>query len=231
MRLSDQDEARIVEAIGKAEKTTSGEIRCVLASEVVDPRPAALVSAAIAALILPMLALLFGLQPDALTRLFGGWSIGHLAARDAEIATALVIYIGLEAAVFIAVLMLASWAPLRRALTPKAVLTARVHGAALQQFAALGLHLTRDRTGILLFASLHDHRAEVLADEGIYRLAPPEVWDEVVAAMISGLQRRSPADGFVAAVERTGEILRACLPPRRDDADELPNEVVQTRPT
>lgn len=230
MNISEQDHARIAEAVATAERTTAGEIRCVLASEVVDPRPMALACAAIAALVAPMLALLLGFHPEALTRLFGGWSIGHLAARDAEIATALTVYIGLQAGVFTLVLLLMSWPALRRALTPKAALTVRVHRAALEQFAALGLHRTRDRTGVLLFASEHDHRAEVLADEGIYRLAPPDAWNDVVAAMVEGLKRGAPADGFIAAIERTAAILAACLPPDRDDPNELADEVVEARP-
>ena len=48
----------------------------------------------------------------------------------------------------------------------------------------------------------------------------------MVERLIAGLKRGAPAEGFVAAVERTGEILAACLPPRADDADELPNDLV-----
>ncbi|HET9161336.1 MAG TPA: TPM domain-containing protein [Caulobacteraceae bacterium] len=91
---------------------------------------------------------------------------------------------------------------------------------------ALGLHRTRDRTGVLLYVSEAERRAEVFADDGVYARAPPEVWGEVVDRLIAGLKRGAPADGFVSAVERTGEILSACLPPRTDDADELPNDLV-----
>ena len=226
MKITPEDHARIAEAVAKAEAGTSGEIRCVLATQSSDYLRSATVWAAGSALLLPAAALLLGFRPDALTRVFGGWTIGHLAARDAQIVTALTTYIGLQTAVFIAVFLLASWPALRRLLTPGAIKTRRVHTATLEQFMALGLHRTRDRTGVLLYASLAEHRAEVFADDGIYAKAPPEVWGEVVDLLVAGLGRGAPADGFVAAVERTGQILSACLPPRDDDANELPNNLI-----
>jgi putative membrane protein len=227
MKITPEDHARIAQAVAAAEAGTSGEIRCVLATQSADYLRSATVWAAGSALLLPAAALLLGFRPDALTRVFGGWTIGHLAARDAQIVTALTTYIGLQTAVFIAIFLLASWPALRRLLTPSAIKTRRVHAATLEQFMALGLSRTRDRTAILLYASLAEHRAEVFADDGIYAKAPSEVWGEVVDLLVAGLRRDAPADGFVAAVERTGQILAAAdLPPRRDDANELPNDLI-----
>ena len=226
MKVTPEDHARIASAVAAAETGTSGEIRCVLASQSSDYLRSATVWAAGSALLLPAAALLLGFRPDALTRLFGGWQVGHLAARDAQIVAALTTYIGLQTVVFIIAFALASWPSLRRLLTPGPLQARRVHAATLEQFMALGLHRTRDRTGVLLYASLAERRAEVFADDGIYAKAPPEFWGEVVQLLVSGLGRGSPADGFVAAVERTGEILSACLPPRDDDSNELPNELI-----
>ncbi|CAN5206113.1 TPM domain-containing protein [soil metagenome] len=225
--MSAEDHARIAAAVAAAEKGTSGEIRCVLAKGTHDGRHGILGLATGAALVLPAGALLLGLQPQALSRVFGGWSVGHLAARDADIVTALVTYILLQAGVFIAVWLLASWPLLRRALTRKDEAERRVKAAAAAQFAALGLDKTRDRTGILLYASLADRRAQVLADEGIYAKAPPEVWDEVVQLLASGLKQGKQTDAFVTAIERTGQILWSSLPPREDDTDELPDGPVE----
>ncbi|MDB5440042.1 MAG: hypothetical protein JWM33_2469 [Caulobacteraceae bacterium] len=226
MNITPEDHQRIAEAVAKAERGTSGEIRCVLAAESADSRRNALTWAAGAALIVPAAALLLGFRPEALSRIFGSWTVGHLAARDAQVVSSLTTYIALQTAVFVIAWLLASWAPLRRLLTPKFSVIQRVHTATLGQFMALGLHRTRDRTGVLLYASVAERRAEVFADEGIYAKAPPEVWGEIVDRLVAGLRRGDPAEGFVAAVERTGEILAACLPPRENDADELPNDLV-----
>ena len=116
--------------------------------------------------------------------------------------------------------------PIRRALTPASLKAERVHRAAMQQFLGHGLHATRERTGILLFASLAEHRAEVIADEGIYSVAPNAVWDEVVSLLITGLKRRDIPGGFEAAVKRCGEILAEHVPPRADNPNELADRLV-----
>lgn len=229
MQISEQDRARIAAAVSAAERGTSGEIQCVLADEARDRRPFALSLAAAAALIGPAVAVMFGFRPQVFAEATGHWSVGHLAAADEQALAAVGFYIALQTIIFILVWVLGSWTALARALTPGKALDARVHRAAVAQFNALGLAHTRDRTGILLYVSLAEHRAEVLADEGIYAKAPHAVWDEVVALLVAGLKAGSPGDGFVAAVERTGKILAACLPPREDDANELPDGLIETR--
>jgi len=222
-RMTPQDLDRIAGAVAQAEKTTAGEIFCVLAPEVSDYRETPLVWAAAAALVLPAGALFAGFRPEMLTRLFGGWSVGHQAALDGAILSALSTYIAAQAVVFVVAALLVSIPPVRRALTPGSLKAARVRRAAMEQFLSHGLHVTRDRTGVLIFAALAEHRVEVIADEGIYAAAPNTVWDEVVADLVAGLKHGKIADGFVAAVSRTGMILAAHVPPRPDDRNELPN--------
>lgn len=226
MKITKDDHARIAAAVRAAERGTSGEIRCVLAPDSGDPGERATWIASAFALVAPAIAVLAGFRPGALA---GGWSVGHLAAADEQALAAVSFYIVLQAVIFALVWCLVAWTPILRLIIPRTVLGARVHAAALAQFEALGLAHTRDRTGILLYASLAEHRAEVLADEGIYAKAPREVWDEIVGLLIAGLKAGDPASGFVHAVERTGEILAACLPPRADDANELPDGLVETR--
>ena len=221
--LSQADQDRIAQAVAQAEKTTAGEIYCVLAPEVGDDRAVPLIWATGAALLLPALALLAGFRPEMLSRLFGGWSIGHAAAQDVAILSALLTYIGLQAAIFTVVAALV-WIPaVRRALIPAAIKKARVRQAALDYFLAKDLHLTRERTGVLIFAALAEHRVEVIADDGVHAAAPSGVWDEVVADLVAGLKRGAIADGFVAAIARAGAILAAHAPPRPGDTNELPD--------
>lgn len=230
MDIKPEDHARIAAAIGEAEKTTAGEIYCVLADEVSDYRETPLAWAAAVSLVLPALALLLGLRPDALTALFGGWTVAHVAASDATVLSALTKYILIQAAVFVVAALVVSIPAVKRLLTPKAVKAERVHQAAMEQFLAKGLHMTRGRTGVLLFAALGEHRAEVIADEGIFSVAPRAVWDEVVALMLAGLKRGAPADGFVDAVRRSGEILAAHVPPGPDNPNEAPDELTVLPP-
>jgi putative membrane protein len=220
MKLSNEDHLRIAAAVAAAERTTSGEIRCVLA-EGRDPIRLGFIAACVA-LIAPALALVAGFHPEAVAARFGGWEAGHPAAGG------LMVYVGVQAVLF-ALVMLAGGSGLGRALTPPAWRKAWVHRAAVAQFEALGLTRTRDATGVLLYVNLAHHRAEVLADAGIYAKAPSQVWDDVVGLLLDGVRRGAAADGFVQAATRTGEILSAYLPPRADDTNELSDGLVQTR--
>lgn len=223
VNMTPQDLDRIAAAVAQAEKTTAGEIFCVLTPEVSDYRETPLVWAAATALVLPAAALFAGFRPEMLTRLFGGWSVGHAAAQDGAILSALSTYIVLQAVIFVAAALIVSIPAVRRALTPGSLKAARVKRAAMEQFLSHGLHVTRERTGVLIFAALAEHRVEVIADEGIYAAAPNAVWNDVVADLVGGLKQGRVADGFVAAVTRAGAILAEHVPPRDDNHNELPD--------
>jgi putative membrane protein len=81
---------------------------------------------------------------------------------------------------------------------------------------------TRDRTGILLFLALYEHRAVVLADEGIHRAVPEDVWQGLIDELIAGIKAGRAAGSLIEAVTRCGELLEQYEVARRpDDEDEL----------
>jgi putative membrane protein len=81
---------------------------------------------------------------------------------------------------------------------------------------------TRDRTGILIFLALAEHRAVVLADEGINQVVANGVWDSVVADLVAGIRVGRAARALEDAVARCGDILAEHrVMPRPDDVDEL----------
>jgi putative membrane protein len=226
IKITEDDHARIGAAVARAETQTSGEIRCVLAAETVNGPFMAMIGGAAAALVAPPIAIALGLKPDMLTGLFEGWSAAHASAAGAGIYSTLTVYILLQAAIFLLVGGLLLFRPVRRLLTRGPGAAARVRRAALEQFEALGLTHTRDKTGVLIFASLDDHRAEVLADSGIYEKTTPQDWQCVVDALVSELAKDRPADGFTAAVGQASAILARHFPRKADDANELPNGLV-----
>jgi putative membrane protein len=54
----------------------------------------------------------------------------------------------------------------------------------MQQFLAQGIHLTEKRTGVLIFASVAERYAEIIADSGIDAKVNPDAWTGAIAAMV-----------------------------------------------
>ena len=81
---------------------------------------------------------------------------------------------------------------IKRRLISAERITEAVHVRSLAAFTAHGLHHTKAHTGILVLASLLEHRVVVLADKGINDKVPPGTWDDVVQILTNGLRQATP---------------------------------------
>lgn len=199
--LSTRERKRISRAIARAEAKTGGEIVAVIAESSDDYLFIPLLWAALLALFAP-------LPMFALT----AWPAVQIYA--------------LQLAVFAAGSLAVQWRPLRIALVPRAVKRARAHARAMEQALAQNLHTTKARTGVLIFVSMAERFAEVIADEGIYSKVPPGIWDEVVARLSADIARGEVAEGFIEAVGQCGGVLAEHFPPGGADTNELPNRLI-----
>jgi putative membrane protein len=227
MHLSSEDIATIEAAIAEAEAGTAGELYCVVAAESGDYGETPLAWAAGVALLAPALLLLGGVRVHA-PDLFEGWTAAQVSEAAERAAThALVDAIILQAALFVATLLVVGIPAVRRALTPRSFKRERVRRRALEQFASKNLHLTRERTGVLIFVSFGEHMAELVADEGIAAHVEPHVWDRAMQALTAGLRRGQPGAGIAAAIRMCGEVLAERFPADpQDNPNQLPNNVV-----
>jgi uncharacterized membrane protein len=100
-----------------------------------------------------------------------------------------------------------------------------VEQIARHEFAALGMSKTRDRTGVLIFLLLEDRQFCILADEGIHSRVGQDPWTEIAGEMASSFKKSAFADGLIHAVEGIGSILKAYVPARPDDTNELSDDV------
>ena len=100
-----------------------------------------------------------------------------------------------------------------------------VHGRAEQAFLEHGLHQTRQGTGVLVFASLREHRAVIIGDRGIHERMGDGEWQRAVDALVSGMRRGEPGPGFEAAIDLVGARLAEHFPRREGDpaGNELPD--------
>jgi putative membrane protein len=224
--LKPADLDAIAAAVHDAEKRTTGEIYCMVAEESSDYAETPLAWAAGVALLAPALLLLGGVQvtvPD----LFQGWTAAQMTeAAESAARHALIGAIVLQGVLFVATAILVALPPVRRALTPGGLKRDRVRRRAQEHFLAKNLSGTRERTGILIFVSLAERMAEIIADEGIAEQVPPHVWDRAMAALTEGLKRGEPAAGFAAAVGLCADVLAERFPARADNPNELPDAVV-----
>ena len=114
----------------------------------------------------------------------------------------------------------------QRLLTVREDMTDQVNMRAEVEFYESHMHQTRDATGILLFVSMMEHRAVVLADEAIDARVPGETWEEVCALLVAGIRNGDIAAGFATAIGRCGDILAAEFPVKTDDTNELFDHLV-----
>ncbi len=220
MTLSDTDRERIASAVAEAESKTSGEIVVVVARQVSTYPEVPLAWAAAVALIAPPLAVALGARPLALSGALGEWVVGHVAALDAVVAAAIATYAVAQAALFVVAWLVFSMPAVRRVLTPGFVKAARVRQAAVAQYIATGLPAREEATGVVIFASLDDHRVEVIAEPHIDEKCGKAAWDHAVEAIVRGMKAGDPGGGFVAAIEICGAALAEHFP---DDSG--PNRV------
>ncbi len=110
---------------------------------------------------------------------------------------------------------------------PKQILYKRAHLNAVQQFLAKNVQRTKYRTGVLLFVSLAERYAEVIADDGISSKVDQEEWNSIIETLMHHSKRGEISNGFLAAIELTGQLLQLHLPSTADDENELQNRLVE----
>jgi putative membrane protein len=206
--VTEQEHARIAEAIRRAETNTAGEIYCVVARA----SDSYLFSAGLIVMVSIMivsLAVAFALEYF----WFGIRVPIFVAAQLLALAAALA--------------LLYAFPFLRMRLAPRRWQYTRAHDNALKQFLARNVHLTAERTGVLVFVSIAERYAEIVADAGINAKVPQETWDVLVAELIDHARRDRLADGFVSAVETVGKLLAAHFPAKTGDVNELDDHLVE----
>jgi putative membrane protein len=118
----------------------------------------------------------------------------------------------------------ASAASIGRWLVPEDQIERAVQLRAEAAFLEEEIFNTRDRTGILVFLALFEHRAVILADEGIHRAVPQHEWQALVDALVEGIRSGRGVEALCEVIGRAGALLdRFEVERRPDDADELSN--------
>jgi putative membrane protein len=225
--LSATDRTRIAEAVTAAEAHTAGEIVTVLADASDAYDDIALIwSALIALLALAALAFAPQFYLSLFDRLTGGWNtsgpLGNWRPGALFSLAALVVTIK-----FVGTWLILKWRRLRLALVPGPIKHARVRARALLCYRIGTQQRTTAATGVLIYLSRAERRAEIVTDPEITAEIPATDWGAAMAAMIGHIGDNRVADGMVDAIGQIGAILTRHFPRAAHDVNELPNQVIE----
>jgi len=208
LTLDEKDHQRVAAAIRNAEARTSGEIVCVLA-RASDSYfyPAALTLGA--GILLASLLVAFGLD-----HYWIAMRLWHFVAAQ-------------MAASVCALGLIWLFPGMRIIFVPRQLRYRRAHRNAVTQFLSRNIHTTSGRTGVLIFLSLAERYAEVVADAGIDSRVPQETWDSIVGELVRHAASDRIVEGFEMAIAAAGELLAREFPKRTTDVNELDDRLVE----
>lgn len=199
--FSAEEKARVSDAITSAEHATAGEIVVVVAAR------------SDSYLYVPPLV-------GAILSLFVPWLLIAFTHLDAQW-----IYLA-QLAAFLLITLLTLPMPVRTALLPRHVRRLHAHQRAVEQFLVQNLYTTAEHTGVLIFVSVAEHHAEILADAAIDARVAPGTWQVIVDDLTAAIGAGNPVDGLVAAIGATGKLLARHFPPDTRNPNELPNHLI-----
>ncbi len=220
--MTPADHQQVSDAVAAAEAGTAGEIVTVIADQSDGYSDVALAWAAVIAFAaMTALAFFAHFFLGIYDWVFGHWNSDHSPTLIFGIAAA----VGIMKFIGVTLLMLIP--AVRMFFVPGIIKTRRVHAHAVALFKVGAERRTRSRTGILIYLSMQEHRAEIVADQAISSLVPPAAWGDAMVALLAGLKQNGPAAGMIAAIEQIGVILAEHLPREEGDVNELPDRLIE----
>lgn len=220
--LNEADHDRVTAAVAEAEKATDGEIVTIVTRQS-DAYHDAGLHWAIGVVFLALSAA--AAFPQHFRRLCT-WLLQSWE-HDVEDWKLLTVLLGLLILKFLVVRYALVWMPLRLALTPRATKARRVRRRAITLFRAVAQGRTRGHTGVLIYLSLGEHRAEIVADAAINEKVTPDVWGDAMAALIDAVRDGRAADGMAEAVRQVGVVLARHFPRQDSNPNELPDRLIE----
>lgn len=220
--LTDADREAVSAAVSGAEDQTAGEIVTIMADSSDTYHDVALWwSAFVAMLALAVVGWFSPFYLGLIDRITGAWQ------SDWHPGQVLGLALFIAVAKFIGMYLILLWRPLRLALVPAALKHRRVRTRAVTSFKIGAERRTHGRTGVLIYLSLAERRAEIVADEAIAGQVAPEVWGAAMASLIGEIRAGRAGHGLVLAIEAVGAVLAEHFPRAEDDINELPDRLIE----
>lgn len=205
-KLTEKDLAHLSDVIQQVEASTSGELRLILAKRSSQVGHVQFVLGL-------LLALIFVLGMWAAETLW--WHSEHAWAWPLGLAVTFAL------AIWLARL---NW--VQRCLTTPNDRAVQAFMRCELEFHRAGMGATEGKTGILIFLSLMEHQAVVLADKGIAGRLPQDTWQGVISTALAGAKSGKWNESLEAALRECGSLLQKHFPKQAGDRDELSNHVI-----
>lgn len=199
-----QQQADINEAVTRAERTTTGEIVTMIVRSSDDYPQIDWLAGGGAALIITLVV-------DVLWKMQSTWMLLLFFVISSMILSRLVRRL--------------PWVK-RRLIHPRE-LEAAVHHRALVGFMSEGLHKTPENNGVLILISLFERRVEIVADSGIHDRVAPGTWKTMVDYLTDGMKQDQACEALCRTIEETANILAQHFPADADNANHLPNLIIE----
>lgn len=221
MPLDQSAQDTVTKAVADVEAHTSGEIVTVLADRSDGYTDVALLWAvAISFTAMAVVTAFPDFYTGLVDRVLGRWSHEWTPGELLTLVT------GVGLLKFLAMWAIQLWQPLKFALIPGPIKVGRVRDAAVKHFKVGAERRTHGRTGVLVYLSMREHRAEIVADEAIATLVDAEVWGTAMADMLGEIRKGHIAEGLAAGIRDVGAVLAEHFPRDADDVNELPDRLI-----
>lgn len=96
---------------------------------------------------------------------------------------------------------------------------------AIEVFAHLGMHQTKEQNGVLFYLAYTDRKFAVLGDKGIDAKVPNDFWESTKDLLRSHFAAGKHAEGLSLGIERAGQQLKQYFPYASDDTNELADDI------
>lgn len=222
VHLNEAEHLLVSQAVAFAESNSDGEIVTIVADSSDAYRDVAIAWATVVAFAsLSAMTLFPGFYHSIIDSVLGGWE-RPISANEYLAIIAIVVSLK-----WVAMRLLMNWGPLRMALTPRSIRQARVRARAVDLFRVGAESRTRAKTAILIYLSMREHRAEIVADSAISAKVAPEKWGDAMIALISNVKAGEAGKGMAEAVRQVGTLIAEHFPRSDDDRNELPDRLIE----
>lgn len=199
--VNEADRQRIAESIRAAEAGTSGEVVAVIAPESASYLSVPVLIAALVALLVP-------------------WPLIYLTWWPLQW-----IYT-LQLAVFVALLALLMPRPIRYRIVPRSLQRQRAHSRAVEQFLVHELDSSIGRSGVLVYVSVAERYAEIIADQGLHSKVSASEWQAIVDQMTALIGDERPGEAIAGAIAQVGAVMAKHFPATGSDVRRLPDHLI-----